>query len=409
MSRQNRLNGIALVLAVLIALGLGAANAKAIGLTPGRTTVDFEPSLEKTITFTIINNEHKEFKALIYVEGDLKDSVVLDKNIVDFKETDNSKEFQFKFRMPDKIDKPGEYWTKVVVMDMPAGMEAGKLEGQVVIATTAVIHQVKVKVPYPGKYVDLEMAINEAEPGGTTMFFVKILNVGTENVYKAFATLDILGPTNEKIDTIESEAIAVESKNTGELVIPWVANVNPGVYHAVVTLNYDGKTAKIEKNFGVGALRIEVLDIKVRNFVLGGIAKFEINVENKWNQKIENVFAEMVINNQKGDQVASLKSASIDVESMQRATLYAYWDTEGVEKGAYDAKIILHYADKTAEKMLKTNVQLESIETEFVGITARAITAKGGPGPGADILVPLVLILIMINAGWFFYFRRKKK
>jgi hypothetical protein len=409
MSRQNRLNGIALVLAVLIALGLGAANAKAIGLTPGRTTVDFEPNLEKTITFTIINNEHKEFKALVYVEGDLKDSVVLDRNIVDFKETDNSKEFQFKFRMPDKIDKPGEYWTKVVVMDMPAGMETGKLEGQVVIATTAVIHQVKVKVPYPGKYVDLEMAINEAEPGGTTMFFVKILNVGTENVYKAFATLDILGPTNEKIDTIESEAIAVESKNTGELVIPWVANVNPGVYHAVVTLNYDDKTAKIEKNFGVGALRIEVLDVKVRNFVLGGIAKFEINVENKWNQKIENVFAEMVINNQKGDQVASLKSASIDVESMQRATLYAYWDTEGVEKGAYDAKIILHYADKTAEKMLKTNVQLESIETEFVGITARAITAKGGPGPGADILVPLVLILVMINAGWFFYFRRRKK
>ena len=409
MSWQNRLNGIVLVVAVLLASSLCVANAKAIGLTPGRTTVDFEPNLEKTITFTIINNEHKEFRALIYVEGDLMDSVILDKTIVDFKETDNSKEFQFKYRMPDKIDKPGEYWTKVVVMEMPAGMEAEKLEGQFVIATTAVVHQVKVKVPYPGKYVDLEMAINEAEPGGTTMFFVKILNVGTEKVYKAFATLDILGPTNEKIDSIESDVIAVEAKNSGEIVIPWVANVNPGLYHAVVTLNYDGQTAKIERNFGVGALRIEVLDVKVRNFVLGGIAKFEINVENKWNQKIENVFAEMVINKENGDHVASPKSASIDIESLQRATLYAYWDTEGVDKGVYDVKMILHYADKTAEKMLKTNVQLESIETEFVGITARAVTAQGGPGPGADYLVPLVLIMVMINAGWFFYFRRKKK
>jgi hypothetical protein len=409
MSGQNRLRCVALVLAALVVFGMGAANAKAIGLTPGRTTIDFEPGAEKTITFTIINNEHKEFNALVYVEGDMKEAVAIDKNIVEFKETDNSKEFQFRFRTPDKVDKPGEYWTKVVVMEMPAGMEAEKLEGQVVIATTAVIHQVKVKVPYPGKYVDLELAINEAEPDGTAMFFVKIMNLGTEKVYKAFATLDILGPTNEKIDTLESEAIAVESKNTGELIIPWVVNVNPGIYHAVVTVNYDGQVAKIEKNFGVGALRIEVLDVKVRNFVLGEIAKFEIEVENKWNQRIENVFAEMIINNEKGDHVASPKSASIDVESLQRATLYAYWDTQGIEKGVYDVKMILHYADKTAEKMLKTNVQLESIETEFVGVTARAITAKGGAGPGADYLVPLVLILIMINAGWFFYFRRKKK
>lgn len=408
MSRQSRLNGIALLLAAMAMLSLCSASAWAIGLTPGRTTVDFEPGLENTVAFTIINNEHKDFNAFVYAEDELKNVITAEKNIVEFRAADDSKPFVFSYKLPEKMDKPGEHWAKIVVMEMPPGSQSPEAGGQVVLATTAVVHQLKVMVPYPGKYADVELISSDAEPNGTVNFFAKIYNLGTEKIYGASATIDILGPTNEKIDTIEGETIAVESKKTGEIAIPWQANVNPGMYHAVLTVDYDGKIASAEKNFGVGALRIEVLDVKVRNFALGGIAKFEINVENKWNQKVTNVYADMIMSNQKGDQVASFKSASADIEPLQRSTLYAYWDTAGVDKGAYDAKLILHFADKSSEKLMKTYVNLESIDTEIVGITAHAVTAKGGPGPGADYLVPIVIILIMINAGWFFYFRRKK-
>ncbi len=403
---QNRFKGLVALLTILLALCLVPVNVSAIGVTPGRTTVDFEPSLEKTVTFTIINNEHKEFRALIYAEDDLKDYITAEKNIVEFSETDDSKPFTYKVKLPEKIEKPGDHWAKIVVMEMPSEAEEGE---QIVMATTAVIHQLRVRVPYPGKYADLDLVIHEAEPNETVTFFVKIYNLGTENIYKASATIDILGPTNERISIIESEEIAVDSKKTGEIIVPWKANVNPGMYHAVVTVNYDEKVASIGKNFGVGTLRIEVIDIKVRSFVLGGIAKFEINVENKWNQKISSVYAEMIINDLEGDQVASFKSASVDVEALKRSTLYAYWDTEGVEKGTYEGRLILHYAGKTTEKMLKAYIELESITTEIVGVTARAITTKGERGPGVDVLVPIVIILIMINVGWFFYFRRRGK
>jgi len=399
---------IVVITAFLVAFILVVGRAEAIGLTPGRTTLDFEAGAEKEISFTIINNEHKEFNALVYVEGDMKNSVTIEKNIIEFKETDNSKDFRFKFRMPESMEKPGEYWTKIIVMEIPSEITPKKPEGQAVVATTAVVHQIKVKVPYPGKYVNIEVSVSEAEPGETATFFVKLFSLGTEKIYQASAIVDILGPTNEKIDSIESDIISIEPKTTGELIIPWKANVNPGLYQAVITVNYDGKAASVRKTFSIGTLRIEVLDIKVRNFVLGEIAKFEINVENKWNERVENVYAEMTITNQRGDVIGNFKSASIDVEPLQRATLYAYWDTQGVEKGTYDAKLVLHYANKTSEKMLKTIVGLESIETEIIGLTARAVTIKGGAGPGSDILVPLVLILIFINIGWFFYFRKKK-
>ncbi|MEM5871723.1 MAG: hypothetical protein QW051_02510 [Candidatus Aenigmatarchaeota archaeon] len=384
-------------------------NVEAIGLTPGRTTLDFEANAEKTITFTIINNEHKEFNAVVYAEDELKDYVGIEKNIIEFKETDNSKDFTLTFKMPERIDTPGDHWAKIIVMELPKETDIKKIEGQIVTATMAVIHQIKVKVPYEGKYINLETTIEEASPGGTVVFFVKIYNLGTEKIYKAKATVDILGPTNEKIDTIESESISVDSKSVGEVVLPWVANVNPGKYHAVITVNYDGNIAKTEKNFAVGALLIEVLDVKVRNFVLGEIAKFEISIENKWNEKIPNVYGEMIINNERGDTVAKLKSASVDIGPLQRSTLYIYWDTEGIEKGIYEARLVLHYAEKTSEKRIKTIVSLENIETEIIGITAKAVTAKGGVGPGVDLLVPLVIILIFINVGWFFYLRRRKR
>lgn len=406
MSRQSRLNALALLLAAAVFVSLSAGNADAIGVTPGRTTVDFEPNMERAVTFTIINNEHKNFNAYIYAEDELKDIITSEKNIIEFRETDDSKTFTYKFRLPEKFEKPGDHWAKIIIMEMQPDTE--NREGQVVLATTAVAHQLRVKVPYPGNYADIDLIVNDAEPDAEAGFFIKIFNIGTENIKKAYATIDIMGATNEKIATIESEEIQVESKKTGEINLAWKAEVNPGMYHAVATVNYDGNVAKAEKNFAVGAMRIDVLDVKVRNFVLGGIAKFEINTENKWNQKISDVFAEMSVNDRNGDQVASFKSSSTDVGALQRSTLYAYWDTEGVAKGAYDAKLILHYGGKTSERLLKTSVNLESIDAEIVGMTAKVITAKGGAGPAADYLVPIVIILIMINAGWFMYFKRNK-
>ncbi|MCK5022637.1 MAG: hypothetical protein KAS04_00545, partial [Candidatus Aenigmarchaeota archaeon] len=68
------------------------------------------------------------------------------------------------------------------------------------------------------------------------------------------------------------------------------------------------------------------------------------------------------------------------------------------------------YEGRTTEKELKTYITLENIETEIVGVTARAISRREpGSSPGVDLLVPIVFILIFINVGWFFYFKRRKK
>ncbi len=413
MSRQSRCKAanLALVLAIFILASIAfSADAHAIGVTPGRKTIDFVPGLEQQISFTILNNEHKEFKALVYAEGDLKDHVYAEKSLVEFTEDKDSEQFTYTIRLPSDIEEPGDHWARIIVMELPPGQTENK--GSLVLATTAVVHQLKVKVPYPGKFATAELKVSDVQPGQPINFYITLLNVGEEDIGQAWATIDIMGATNERIATIETGKMSIKSKDRGELVAAWNADINPGTYHAVATVHYDDKVTRTEKNFAVGNMLIDVLDVSVKDFRLGGIAKFNIEVESKWSEKITGVYAEMEVLRPNGDVMTTFKSVSVDIEPMGRATLYAYWDTEGVEKGDYNINLKLHYAGKVSENKIDTYVGFDSIETNLeAGITGQAIFYTGEAG-AADInmyIIILVVVLVGINGFWFLKLRNRGK
>jgi hypothetical protein len=397
---------MALVLIVALAMvSMSACNVHALGVTPGRSTIDFEPGMQKDITFTITNNEHRDFNAYIYTEGELAKYITFGEEIIEFKSSDNSKELSYHVSLPDRIDEPGDHWGKIVVMELPAGWEAPEGETRI-IATVAVMHQIRLKVPYPGKFLQLDMTIQEATPGEDARFFVKMYNLGKQDVLNAVATIDILGPTNEVIETIEVGPVAVKSMQKGELLGTWESDVNPGLYHAAATVRYDDEVGKVEKNFYVGNMLVDVLDISVKDFRLGGVAKFDIYTESKWNLPIEDVYARMVIMDKSDNTVADFKSASLNMEPFEKAHIYAYWDTEGVSEGEYLAKLNLHYGDRVTEREIGTYVGLTDIRMDLGG--AGAVTGD------VDILeqypiIILVAVLVAINLGWFFYFRKRRK
>ena len=113
MSKQSRIKvnpDAKLILSALLALFVfmsSAGYASALGITPGRTTMDFEPGLEKTVSFTIFNDEHKAFDAYVYIEGDLRDYITIDQDRFSFSESDNSKGFTYRVKLPQKLDPPG--------------------------------------------------------------------------------------------------------------------------------------------------------------------------------------------------------------------------------------------------------------------------------------------------------------
>jgi len=407
--KQNRYKRIACIwvitTAFFIFFSILSQDVYAVGITPGRTVIDFEPNLKKNVSFTVLNNEHKDMNILLYVkESELSDVVTLYDGLVSFSADEESKSFTYTVNLPDSIEKPGTYKVDIVAMELPPDVREG---GTFIGATTAVITQLIIKVPYPGKYAEIDLAVSEAEVNESVAFFVKVLNFGGEDIKKAKAMIDILGPTEEKIASIESEETEIKARKRKELIVTWKADVNPGMYHAVAVLRYDGKIARAEKNFAVGNLFIDVKEVTVKDFRLGGIAKFNILVESRWNEKIEDVYAHMFIDDKEGKTIADFKTASVDMEPFSEEVIYAYWDTEGVSEGDYDARMDLHYAGKSTQKRLRTSVRATSITTEIVGVSVGAVTMESGWLDTNKLIMILIGVLIAINVSWFLYFRRR--
>ena len=222
----------------------------------------------------------------------------------------------------------------------------------------------------------------------------------------AQATIDILGPTNERITTIQTNSKLIKSKEIGELTAEWIPK-DPGFYSALATLRYDGKTSQTQKTFYIGNVEIELLEVQVKNFRLGGVAKFDLTIENKWNDLVKNVFIEITMKTKEGNILDTFKSTSSDIASLAKETIVAYWDTTNINPGQYDATITMHYADnKKTERQFTADVSLDNIRLSSIGATAQVISSTGLPDN--SLIAFLVVILIAINIGWFIYFKKKK-
>jgi hypothetical protein len=289
-------------------------------------------------------------------------------------------------------------------MEYPASF--GTPEQTMVTAVASVVSELWVRVPFPGKYAEAKLYIDANNIGENVNFALSVMNFGKEDIRKAKAVIKILGATYEEIAVIETNEASIASGEQAKLTAGWLADVNPGRYHVVAEVTYDEKKVIVEQDFEVGNLLISIKKISVKEFSLGQIAAFDILLESQWNEQISNVYGEMTVLDDAGTQYATVKTAAIDVPAMGEGTLKAYWDTEGISVGRYTLRLLIHYAEKITEKLIDTEVNIDSIRTEL-GPTAQVVAGKG---IGRDtILTILVLILILINVAWFVYFTRSKK
>jgi hypothetical protein len=396
-----RLNFFINLLPGFILMLLLINNIHALGITPGRTTLNYEPGFEKEIEFSILNNEHKNMQVMLMVNGGLNSSVTLYNGLIDFSASETSKQFKYKFKAPDEIAKiPGLHTADIIALEIPKSNEAGTFVG----ATLAVVSQIYVYVPCPGKCIDADLNVFDAEQNATATFAVPVINRGKTGIGEVRAVIDIYTPLNQKVETIETDYYSLEPGARTELTGKWFVNVNSGNYLAKANVFYDGESKSFEKQFAVGIQALSIESILVSNFRLGEIAKLQILVENKWNQELKSVFANLLVYNNDNQAMADIKSASEIIPALSKKELIAYWDTVGVKEGEYNGKLMVKYGEKTADKNLILKVSEDSLDVAGVGY---AIRPSGGKGINiTSILLALVIILLIVNLAWFVFFRR---
>ena len=100
-------------LLVVIMLVLLASGVAALGVTPARTTVDFEPGLTQTISFDILNSENKDINLVLAVQGELKNYVQVHENQVAMTQNEGSRSVSYTVVLPSSLE-PGDHKAEIV-------------------------------------------------------------------------------------------------------------------------------------------------------------------------------------------------------------------------------------------------------------------------------------------------------
>ncbi len=319
-------------------------NSSAIGIGPPKVEVDFQPNLNKEITFMVLNQISIPIRAELYVRGDLAEYITLEKEYIDL-DPGKSATFQVYITLPSKIDTPGPNNLRIGALESQITSEAGTVGAKAGVESKLIIN-----VPYEGKYIKADLKATDIKKGEIVDFTLSISNIGEEYIADLDASIEIYDSDDEKIATIKTDSISISSGEKKDIAAKWSSeDAEAGIYNAIAKITYDGNAKEAETKFRIGDVLIEILDVSISKFKKGEIAGISLSVQSKWNEEIKDVFADIEI--YQGDElVDSIETNKITLGSWEKKTLNAYWNTANIKKGDYTAKAVLNYANQTTYK-----------------------------------------------------------
>ncbi len=323
--------------------------SSALGIRPGKIEFNFQPGLEQTITYHVFGTE-PETELELYVEGDLAEYVKLDKETLL-----GGGGFTAELKLPTSIEKPGKHR---ILIGAKEKFDEEALE--TTIGTSIDIRGViDVHIPYPGKYLEITLSSHDVNIGEPVQFGLNIISKGTEDV-----------DMRPKIE-ITSEEKTIETlyftdrvlKSQEEIKLKKVLNTtnyNPGNYNATAIVDY-GKLAIAETKFRIGELVINIVNY-TRQITIGGLQKFNIEIESSWNDNIDGAYAEVFILNGSNN-LLSFKTSSTGLTPWEKKNITGFFDTTNFEKGFYDANITINYYGKNVGKVSSKLVKIEFVKS----------------------------------------------
>ena len=109
-----------------------------VGIDASPVDITLEPGLEKTIQLKIINDDHKDFDALVYAEGDLAEYITINEPMIKLTKDQDSKIISYNIKLPKSFEKKGVYSTNIIIRNIPKETD-GKTKVTASIAVASVL------------------------------------------------------------------------------------------------------------------------------------------------------------------------------------------------------------------------------------------------------------------------------
>ncbi len=372
---------------ILIILLAGSVNA--LGITPGRINLNFEPGNEHVVSVKVINSEKKAVNLAITAEGELSKYMEITEARISFAENEEEKLITYKLKLPERFDKPGLKEGKLVVSQLP-----NELNGQLVIgALVSVVSQLRVQVPYPDKYAEAEF---DADVNGNeARLHVLVKGLGEKKIENVKGTI-IIEKDGLEISRKEENLGSLNKFDRTEMLD--VERLDKGDYLATAIVDYDGKLIKFEREFTIGTL-LEPLGISVNpGFKLGGIAELNLLLANEHNFDVKNVVSRLILQNENGEAVLDVKGITLDITAKKQDVAKLYLNTEDLKAGDYSGRLILTYGERIIEKGVRIVLASDKIEVKFEDVTGLAIGVTSERPEKTDwgVWIPIMFVLMIV-------------
>ncbi len=338
------------VIILFVSIFILTQNISALGVAPAITKINFEPGLVKELKYTVIGaNSGVEHE--IYVKGDLAEYVELEKNIIV-----GGGEFKAFLKLPQDISTlvPGEHWIYIGVKEK---IDEELIQGNIGTAV-AIEVLIIVKLPYPGRYVDLKIKGHDVNVGEPVNFQLELQSKGTEDLTVS-PRIEIFDNKNQKLDILHLQERLLPS--LGYLGLQKsldTTKYNPGNYRAEGIVDY-GDEVRAETNFRIGELRIDIIGYTNR-LAIGRLERFDIGIQSGWNDQIDGAYAEVSFLNGSSI-ITSFKTSTTTLIPWEAKNITGYVDTSIFEQGFYDANISIFYFGRD-----KGNSTSEIVKVEFI-------------------------------------------
>jgi len=376
---------------------MNARYTSAVGIqypSAGDRLIVFQPNIERTLDFVLLNAEHiHSYKTA----GVLDDYVT----IIDPAQDSGARQITADIKMPATLD-PGIYTIMI------GGAEMGNVGGTVG-ALTAVQSKVTVLSLYPDAYPEFSLSVGDISINQSTEYYVTVHNYGMKRINAAQAFISIYDPDNNLVTTLATDTQPVEIKLDDPVIstaLKAVFNTSqyilkPGIYRAVAKLVYD--TIEMpdtkEGTFRVGTLNVYVTDW-TRSVFVNSTNKFQVMITSDWSSPIDNVYARITTPNK-----GILKTPNLDMNKFSEATLETYWETDGLTLGEHNLTIEIFYQGQSSKQIVSVNI------TEGI---PPVVEKPAGPSmnislDATTIVLILTIIILAFNVYLFMFKGRGKQ
>jgi hypothetical protein len=372
------------IIFILIISILSAANVYSFGITPSTKIIEYNTE-QNILSARIVNNEARDITVKISASGELAQYVLITEPTVYIRSDESEKEFRYVVLLPPNLE-PGPKIIGITATAINNNLSENSIGGMV-----AVTQQLQINVPYTGIYAEGYLSLY---PVGTNIpinTMLEIVNRGDQVISSISGTLNVKDADNNTVYSKKIEGYKLIAPTESARIEETFLLTEAGTYNIEYDMKYDNKDMIVKKEFNLGEYNITVLSADVKNFRLGTIAKFDINLLARWNKAID-VYGEISLKQKNGIMFRQNNITKMTINPYNNL-LTAYIDTVGMEPGEYILGIKLYAGGEIISREYPAILSTNGIE-----ITMPASTTNNATGKKIDstyILLCVVLFSIL--------------